>query len=248
MNLRTLILVLISVPSSLSQTLAEDPVRKAELARIEKEVVVQKKAAENKVADLTPKLKSLDDMVTQKEKTLREHIRRGRVTQNIENGLAKLRAEQEELTKRFTDRQHSQLKRLNELEQERRRLVKKFPEPGDPAYVEVEGKLFTQDEWDLEKTKYPRTVAEEYIQELLRLGIVRSAKYTKTTQHAMSQDRGSDGLPVHDFLNLNYSVQYVSKGGVLNERNVWVTVVTIDGEHWLVSQMMKELEVLGGLP
>ena len=38
------------------------------------------------------------------------------------------------------------------------------------------------------------------------------------------------------------------KGGVLNERTAWVTVVTGDGTHWVVSPMMKELEVLGGLP
>jgi hypothetical protein len=245
---KVLILVLISLPFSMSQVLADDPVRTAELARIEKEVTAQKKEAEKKVADLLPQQKSLQEKVTQKEKTLRDLAKRRRVSRPVEESLAKLRDEQEELGKRFKDRQQPQMQRLEELEQERRRIVKGHPEPGDPAYFEVNGKLYTQEERDLEKSKYPRTVADEYIQELLRLGVIRSAKYTKTTQHFYNPAWLQPGSPVKDFLNVNYTVEYVSKGGVLNERNVWVTVLTGDEVHWQVSQMMKELEILGGLP
>jgi len=248
MRSRALALFLSLLCFSLTMAMAEDPLRRSELARIEKESQAQKNEAEEKVADLLPQQKSLRDKVAQKEKILRDLTRRRRITGPTTQALQKLRAELERLDARIEDRQRPHLQMQDDLEQERRRVMKRFREPGDPAYLEVGDKLYTKEEWVLAKTMSPRGVAEEYLQELLRRGFIRSAKYTDTTRHAVSMDRAADGSPVHDFVNVNYTVQYVSKGGVLNERNAWVTVITIDGKHWMVSQMMKDFEVLGGLP
>ncbi len=248
MRSKSLACILIWSSFSMTLVLAEDPIRKAELARIEKETQTQKQEAKAKEADLLPQLKDLQSKVKRKEKLLRQFAMKRSATAPTAKALGELGAELQEMEFRITSEQRPFLQRQDELEQERRRVMKKFPEPGDEAYLEVAGKLYTQEEWDLEKTRSPRGVAEAYIQELLRLGIIRSARYTDTTKHAQSMDTTRDGSPIRDFSNLNYTVQYVSKGGVLNERNAWVTVITLDGKHWMVSQRMKELEVLGGLP
>ena len=248
MKLNVLALILVSSCIYAMPVLAEDPVRKTELARIDKEAKAQKKEAEAEAADLLPQQKKLRDQVAQKEKTLRDLARRRRTTGPTSRALEKLQAELQELENQIKDRQSPYEEKLVQLEQERRRILKRFPEPGDPTYLEVESKLFTQEEWDQEKTKCPRTVADEYVQELLRRGIIRSAKYTEATRHAQSMDTTRDGSPIRDFMNINYTVQYVSKGGILNERNAWVTVITLDSKHWTVSPMMQGFEILGGLP
>ena len=232
----------------MTRALAEDPIRKAELARIEKDTQTQKQEAKAKEAELLPQLRDLQSKVKKKEKLLRQFAMKRSATAPTAKALEELRAELQEMELRITNEQRPFLQRQAELEQERRRIVKKFPEPGDPAYLEVEGKLYTQKEWDLEKTRYPRGVAEDYIKELLRQGTIRSAKYTKNSQHDYDPTWLRPGSPIRDFMNINYVVQYVSKGGVLNERDAWVTVLSFDGKHWVVSSRMKELEVLGGLP
>ena len=227
---------------------ADDPERQRFLAQIEKDTAALAKEMADKVGDLTPKQKELQEKVAQKEKTLRANNRKGYYTKGSQDALKKLRAELQQVDKQISERQEPFLPRQDALEQQRRAIVKKYPEQGDPTYVEFQGRFLTQDEWTLEKSRYPGTVAEEYIQELLRRGIIRSAKYTKNTQHDFNPDWLRPGSPIRDFMNLNYTVQYVSKGGVLNERTAWVTVVTGDGSHWVVSPTMRNLDVLGGLP
>lgn len=248
MRPKALALFLVSLSFSSTQAMAEDPVRKAELARIEKETQAQKKEAKDKEAELLPQLKEVQKKVAQKRKTLRQLAMKRSVTGPAAKALEKLNTDLRELEVRIEDVQRPHLERQDVLEQERRRLMKRFPEPADPVYLEVEGTLYTREEWDLEKTRSPANVAEEYVKELLRLDILRSATYTNTTRDAMPMEKAGDGLPIRDFWNVHYTVQYVSKGGVLNERDVWVTVISPDGKHWMVSRWMKELEVLGGLP
>jgi DNA repair exonuclease SbcCD ATPase subunit len=241
------ILVLLTSTLMITSARAEDPERQRLLAQIEKEAATLNKVMDDKVADLAPKQKALREKVAQKEKTLRANTRKGYYTKNSQDALKKLRAELQEVDDQYRERLEPLQPDKEQLEQRRRAVVKKYPEPGDPIYVEHQGRFLTQDEWTLEKSRYPGTVAEEYIQELLRRGIIRSAKYVNTTRHAESGERGL-GARVVDFQNVNYTVQYVSKGGVLNERTAWVTLITGDGTHWIVSRLMKETEVLGGLP
>ena len=242
----SLFFLLIAV-SMTTQVRAEDPERQRLLAQIEKETTALTKEMDEKTADLIPKQKDLQAKVAQREKTLRANSRKGYYTKPSQDALRKLRTELGRVDEQIQERREPFLPRQEALEQRRRAVVKKYPEQGDPTYVDHQGKLLTQDEWTLEKSRYTGSVAEEYIQELLRRGIIRSARYVNTTRHVDSGDTAG-GRPVQDFQNLNYVVQYVSKGGVLNERTAWVTIVTVDGEHWVVSQRMKDLEVLGGLP
>ena len=245
---RSILVLLTATLVAITSVRAEDPERQRLLVQIEKETATLNKVMDDKVADLVPKQKALREKVARREKTLQANNRKGYYTKNSQDALKKLRAELQEVDDQYRERLEPLQPDKEQLEQRRRAIVKKYPEPGDPTYVEHQGRFLTQDEWTLEKSRYPGTVAEEYIQELLRRGIIRSAKYTKTTQHDFNPDWLRPGSPVRDFMNLNYTVQYISKGGVLNERTAWVTVVTGDGTHWVVSPMMKELEVLGGLP
>ena len=242
----SLFLLLIAI-SMTTQVRAEDPERQRLLAQIEKETTALTKEMDEKTSDLTPKQKDLQAKVAQREKTLRSNSRKGYYTKPSQDALRKLRTELGQVDEQIQERREPFLTRQEALEQRRRAVVKKYPEPGDPTYVDHQGKLLTQDEWTLEKSRDPRALAEEYIQELLRRGLIRSARYVNTDRHAESGERGL-GARVVDFQNVNYTVQYVSKGGVLNERTAWVTLITGDGTHWIISRLMKETEILGGLP
>jgi hypothetical protein len=227
---------------------AEDPERKAAMARIDKEIEDQKKGAEAATAKLMPEMTALKAKVAQKEKTLRDLTRRKRNTVQAQKALDMLLSDVQEFQEQIDDQQRPFLQRQDELEQERRRVMVKHPEVGDPTFLEVEKKLFTEDEWAREKKKYPALLAEEYIQELLKKGVIRSAKYTHTNRQAIPMDVVGTGITAKDFVNVHYTVQYVSKAGLVNERDTWVTVLTLDGTTWAVSIRMKQLEVLGGLP
>ena len=243
----TFLILLMSSLLGTTSTHADDPERQRLLGEIQKDTEALDKEMADKIADLAPRQKELQDKVAQKERTLRANNRKGYYTKASQDALKKLRSDLQQVDKKIEERLELFASRQEALEQRRRAVIAKSPTPGEPTYVEYQGKFLTQDEWTMEKSRYPGTVAEEYIQELLRRGVIRSAKYLNTTRHAESGERGL-GAKVVDFQNLNYTVQYVSKGGVLNERTVWVTLITGDGSHWVVSRMMKELEVLGGLP
>ncbi len=178
-------------------TWAEDPERQRLLAQIEKDTA----AVAKEMADLIPKQKELQEKVAQKEKILRANNRKGYYTKGSQDALKKLRAELQQIDQQVGERQEPFQPTQDALEQQRRAVVKKYPEPGDPTYVEFQGRLLTQDEWTLEKSRYPGTVAEEYIQDLLRRGIIRSAKYTKSTQHDFNPDWLRPGSPIRDFMN-----------------------------------------------
>jgi hypothetical protein len=179
MILRSTFLLLTSTLMITTPFRAEDPERQRLLAQNEKEVAALKKEMDDKVADLVPKQKSLREKIAQREKTLQANTRKGYYTKNSQDALRKLRADLQEVDDQYRERLEPYQSRKEDHEQRRRAVLQKYPEPGDLAFVESQGKLWTRDEWVLEKSRYPGTVAEEYIQELLRRGIIRSARYTK---------------------------------------------------------------------
>lgn len=227
---------------------AENAERKTQLSRIDTEKEHQTKLAEEATAKLRPQLVELKEKVTAKEKAVRDLNRRKRNTAQAREALEQLQEQFQELEDQVAEIQRPFLQQRDELEQERRKVMIKFPEPGDPKFLTFENRLFTEEEYEKEKTKYPTLLAEDYIQDLLKRGIIKSAQYSGTSRHAIPMDGVGTGIPIKDFVNVRYKVQYVSKAGLVNERDAWVTVLTLDGKTWNVSIRMKQLEVLGGLP
>jgi hypothetical protein len=139
-----------------------------------------------------------------------------------------------------------------QFEQDRRRILVKYPAANDPQFTEYKGKLYTTDE--LVKVKKfeeehgtPKDAADFYIAELIRTAVIEKAEYTRTSAEAVPLEAVRDKEKVKVWRTVHYRVRYVSKGGFVNDRELYVSVLQLQDGYWYVSPLMKQLEILGGI-
>ena len=241
-------------------TQAEGPQRKKELDSIANQQAENERQEEAKVEHFKQQLDELQVQIDQREKTIRDIRRMRGNPQRPLKALKELQAKRTSLQDQMAEEGRPFEQRREELEQKRRHVVKKFPEPGDPDYLDFHGRLLTAREVELEekkaaqelelsKSKNPVNVAQEYIDGFVERRILRSAVYTQT--------RGSQILllNVREFeprakgaVDVHYTAEYVSVAGIVNERDVCVRVITLDGEHWIVYPRLRSTGSLIGLP
>jgi hypothetical protein len=185
-----------------------------------------------------------------------------RQRRTIQERLHRIEAEKDDL---LAELQDLDVKKISDdAEQERRRIIMKFPRPGDPKYVMVEGgrilpeaevarlaaekkrlaeekaRLAEEERVRLENSKDPRQVADRYAQLMVDRGILKSFKFVGTEETV----EGAGPIAGKPVTRYSYQVVYVSRAGLVNERVCGVDVYSSDGIHWEVSPVM----FLGGTP
>jgi hypothetical protein len=159
--------------------------------------------ARKKKALIDEKIKQLEVREQTQQKALRSAYSAKR-RRTIEHNLENISREKQELNDEIRFSSIDII--LDEIEQERRRIIKKFPRPGDPKYVEVKvtpdtpgfmhsvigawvGRIRLFDEKEaaqlgqkieeyarLENSRDPQKVADQYVQSLIEKGILQSAE------------------------------------------------------------------------
>jgi hypothetical protein len=105
------------------------------LAELEVKTKEEVEGAKKKKALNDERIKQLDDRERTQRKALRS-TRSAKERQHIEGRLAQISKEREWLNTEIRD-SHADII-LDDVEQKKRQIIKKFPRPGDPKYVEVE--------------------------------------------------------------------------------------------------------------
>lgn len=140
-----------------------------------------------------------------------------------------------------------------DFEQQRRRVILAHNLPGDPEFIVERNLILTREELETMQARAaelgsPEGAADAYIQELIKKGVIKSATFTRTSAEAPPMERAMFPSQVKKYRTVHYIVVYVSRGGIVNEREAYVSVLSPDGKNWYVSNMMKKTAVLGGLP
>jgi hypothetical protein len=228
------------------------------------------------LAELDAEIKEYSGNTKEAEEKLRKIEARERVQQKamrsarsarhrgvIEENLAKIEKEKEPFKQKIVE---EKMKRIlmggpddadlpvnskDRFEQRRRRIIMKFPRPGDPKYVEVkvEGAIRILDEKEaeeyarLENSRDPQRVADQYIQRLIERGILKSAEFVGIEQ-GLDHNPATGGSMTLRIRIYNYRVNYISKAGLLNERVCGVGLAS-NGGYWAVSHSTKFGTLLG---
>jgi len=146
------------------------------------------------------------------------------------------------------------------LEQEQRRILVKYPEAGDPQFSEINGELLTAKEQEDRRLAQeasrkaqearaghdsPEEPATAYINTLVSAGLLKTAEYTRTAAEMFPPEMSMAPQAVRDYRTVHFHAQYVSTGGIQNEREVYVVVYQVPDGRWFVSSLWKQVHGLG---
>lgn len=198
--------------------------------------------AEREKTELPPLLQQVD----KQKKALADTSRR--ITQRTLPASALAPA-----VKRFQEAEREYLARLELIEQNRRRIKKMFPVPGDPEFFPIgNGDLFTREEYEqaramVEQHGSPQKAADAYIGKLLQDRLIEKASFVKVTDCRHPRAINPDGTPApvrylggekprDACRKVWYRVRYTGAGGQVLERDGYATVfVEVGSWHLLPS-------------
>ncbi len=126
-----------------------------------------------------------------------------------------------------------------QYEQNRRRVMLRNPQQGDPQFVESEGLVYTAEELREEEELRrnhgsPEVVADAYVQTLINDGVLETATRTGTQPFQLT-----NGPPQPDKMMVWYKCRYVSKGGFVNDREGHVVIAQDKRGFWFVSDITR---------
>lgn len=197
-----------------------------------------KETVANLQKDLKKQLAIFDAQVAKQKKLERRSSGASGAGANI---IAREREKSETLRKEALRKGKALREQIDELtynyEQDRRRVVLENPQPGDPAYVQSEGRFYTPEELREEKelrqnNGSPEMVADAYIQSLINDGVLETANRTR-----MQPFQLTNGPPMENTMMVFYQCRYTSKGGFVNNREGHILVTRDARGFWFVSQM-----------
>jgi hypothetical protein len=142
---------------------------------------------------------------------------------------------------------------LGRMEQEVRRVMVNNPYEGDPVFAEYKGVLCTDEELQRKKAfedehGSPDRAADYYIAELINRNILTKADFITVSAVEPPPDHNRNKNFTKRYATVHYQVEYVSKAGIVNNREVYVYVIQWNDGYWHVSPLAKQLQLLGGMP
>jgi hypothetical protein len=142
---------------------------------------------------------------------------------------------------------------LGRMEQEVRRVMVNDPYEGDPVFTEYKGILCTDEELQRQKAfedehGSPDSAADYYIAELINRNVLRKADFVTVSAVEPPPDHNRNKNFTKQYATVHYQVEYVSRDGIVNNRQVYVYVIQWNDGYWHVSPLAKQLQLLGGMP
>jgi hypothetical protein len=213
-------------------------------AKLLAELAVKKREALPALQEETRQLEEALKRLREEETILRQNPRFGdpfnkQVMSQFNNLLKKQRA----LANKVQNSRDNLEQKIADFEQERRKILLKFPMPGDTKLIEHRGLLYTQEELN-QQIAYekdhadPRTVADSYLKSLAAKGIVSRPKLAGF----YNNPKGEDSLVVA------YTVASVNGRQVLGN-TVHVYVFKDKGGYWQLSAFSQDgVHVMLGPP
>jgi len=232
-----------------------DAKKREEAAQLEEEV----KKHQKDVADIGRKIAQIEKTLGISRKMVNGVMVENQTSnpldprvKQLQSQIGKLQKDQTTAKSEEADAKKKRDTRMAQLEQERRRILVKFPVQGDPELAEHKGFLYKSDE--LIKIKAfedehgtPQRAADYYIQSLLDSRVLEKAEFLRVSAVAPPAEALLYKGQLKAYKTAHYQVRYVSKAGLVNDREVYVSVFALEDGNWYVSPAMKKLEVLGGL-
>jgi DNA gyrase/topoisomerase IV subunit A len=200
-------------------------------------------AQEAKVAELKAerkKQRELAKLQEQKLEKLNQKKRMARTAAQV-NIIKREAGKLEDILKKAERRIEeidAELERLPaQHEQARLRFLLNNPLPGDPKYVEDGGVVYTPEDFAAlqqlrQRNATPEVVADRYVERLLADGTVETAQRT-----GMRPFQLMNGPPEPNTMMVFYKCRYVSKAGLVNDREGYVMVNKDPRGFWGVSSL-----------
>lgn len=156
----------------------KEPLEKQKRAKLLLELEAKRREALPALQEENRQLEAALEQLRKEEAALRRNPRFGDpFNKQVVSQFNALLKKQRSLATRIQKSREALDQKVSDFEQERRQILHKFPEPGDPKLVEHKGLLYTQEELDRRKAfeeehAKPRKVAASYMRSLIAKGLV----------------------------------------------------------------------------